>query len=126
MNSEELKKRTRDLAHNCIKLAQTIKYDPVNQHLKLQLIRAATSMAANYQAACISQSPLSFIAKLSISIEEADKIKFWLIFMDEEKILKYENVLDVINEANAITNILCRSRLTARKNLKNNTNKSSD
>ena len=39
-----------------------------------QLVRSATSAAANYRAACRAQSPRAFVAKLSIAIEEADEI----------------------------------------------------
>ena len=117
MNSEDLKIRTRQFAHDCIKLARELKYDAINHHLKIQLIRSATSAASNYQAACISQSTQSFIAKLSISIEEIDEVKFWLTFMIEEGILLEKDIKDIMNEANSIANILCRSRITARSNL---------
>jgi len=73
MNKEELKKRTKDFAHRCVKLALSLPNTILGRHLQGQLIRAATSVAANYRAACLGQSKASFTAKLSIVIEEADE-----------------------------------------------------
>ena len=117
MKELDLKKRTRILAHQCVALTNEISNSYINRHYKSQLIRCSTSMAANYQAACVSQSITAFIAKLSIAIEEADEILFWLTFMLEEQIFTSLQVKDIIIESQAIISILCKSRITARKNL---------
>ncbi len=43
------------------------------QHIGGQLIRGSTSVASNYRAACIAQSKASFVAKISIVVEESDE-----------------------------------------------------
>ena len=73
MNKEELKTRTKEFAHRCVKLSTALPKTPLGRHIQSQLIRCATSVAANYRAACVAQSKKSFIAKLSIVIEEADE-----------------------------------------------------
>jgi len=53
------------------------------------LIRRSTSVAANYRASCLAQSKASFIAKLSVVLEEADESSFYLEFIIDEKIMKH-------------------------------------
>ncbi|WP_225895903.1 four helix bundle protein [Dendronalium phyllosphericum] len=47
-----------------------------------QLLRSATSVGANYRAACRSKSVADLIAKLSI-VEEADETLYWLELLVE-------------------------------------------
>ncbi len=46
--------------------------------MKRQLLRSATSVGANYSAACGAISAAEFFAKISIVIEEADETLYWL------------------------------------------------
>jgi len=41
-------------------------------------MRSASSVAANYRAACRARSKAEFVAKLSIAVEEADETVLWL------------------------------------------------
>ncbi|MFA3782474.1 four helix bundle protein [Melioribacteraceae bacterium 4301-Me] len=116
MDKEELKKRTKSFAHRCVKLALNLPNTILCKHLQGQLIRASTSVAANYRAACISQSTASFISKLSIVIEEADESLFWLEFILEENLIKKERIENLINEASELTAIFIASRKTIQKN----------
>lgn len=84
MKSEELKLRAKTFAHRCVKLSITLPNTYLGNHIKGQLIRASTSTASNYRSACIAQSKASFISKLSIALEEADKSFFWLEFIIDE------------------------------------------
>jgi four helix bundle protein len=88
MNREELIKRTKEFAHRCVKLATSLPETPLGKHIRGQLIRCSTSVAANYRAACLAQSKASFIAKISIVLEEIDEAAFWLEFIIDEKLLK--------------------------------------
>jgi len=55
MNKEELKKRTKEFAHRCVKLAMSLPETGLGRHIRRQLIRCGTSVAANYRAACLAQ-----------------------------------------------------------------------
>ncbi len=99
MDSEELKKRTKEFAHRCVKLAMALPNTQLGNHLRGQLIRCSTSVASNYRAACISQSKASFISKLSIVIEEADESFFWAEFIIDENLLKKHLVEPLLKEA---------------------------
>jgi len=112
MTKDELKKRTKDFAHRCVKLALSLPNTILGRHLQGQLIRASTSVAANYRAACLGQSKASFISKLSIVIEEADESLFWLEFILEENLIKKERIDSLLKEASELTAIFVSSRKT--------------
>lgn len=112
MNKEELKNRTQTFAHRCVKLALSLPNTVLGRHLQGQLIRASTSVAANYRAVCLAQSKASFTSKLSIVIEEADESLFWLEFILKENLIKKERIAGLIKEAGELTAIFIASRKT--------------
>ena len=88
MKSEDLIKRTKEFAHRCVKLALALPETALGKHIRGQLIRCSTSVAANYRATCLAQSKAGFIAKISIVLEETDESAFWLEFIIDENLLK--------------------------------------
>ncbi|CAN5292830.1 hypothetical protein BH23BAC3_BH23BAC3_29090 [soil metagenome] len=86
MNKNDLKLRTKLFAHRCVKLSLTHPKSTLGNHIKGQLIRCGTSVAANYRAACLAHSKAAFASKLSIVIEEVDEPEFWLQFIIDEKL----------------------------------------
>ncbi len=116
MDGKELKKRTKDFAHRCIKLSLSLPKNTLGDHIKRQLIRCSTSVAANYRAACVAQSKVSFTAKLAIVIEEVDESCFWMEFIIEENLVKKEKIATLLQEAKELTAIFIASRKTVRKN----------
>jgi len=114
MESEELRKRTKEFAHRCIKAAMALPDTPLGRHVRGQLIRCSTSVASNYRAVCIAQSKASFISKLSIVLEEADESYFWLEFIIDEGLLKKDLIGPLLKEAAELTSIFMASRKTAR------------
>ena len=113
MNREELTKRTKEFAHRCVKLAMALPETALGKHLRGQVIRCSTSVAANYRATCLSQSKASFTAKLSIVLEEADEAAFWLEFIIDENLLNENLVKPLLQEAGELTKIFASSRKTA-------------
>jgi len=114
MESEKLKNRTKEFAHRCIKLAVALPDTQLGRHIHGQLIRCSTSVASNYRAACIAQSKASFVAKLSIVLEETDEAAFWFEFIIDENLLKKNLVEPLLKEANELTAIFFSSRKTAK------------
>ena len=75
---EQLKARTKQFA---IRIVRVFKGLPKNDEARIigkQLLRAGTSVAANYRAVCRSRSKAEFISKMSVVVEEADETAFWL------------------------------------------------
>jgi len=116
MDSEDLKRRTKEFAHRCVKLSMALPNTPLGNHLRGQLIRCSTSVASNYRAACIAQSRASFVSKLSTVVEEVDESHFWLEFIIDEELLKRNLVEALLIEADELTAIFVSSRKTARSN----------
>ncbi len=112
--SKKLMRRTNDFAHSCVKLGLNLPANNLGWHLQKQLIRASTSVAANYRAACLAQSKPSFIAKISISLEECDESCFWLEFIMDENLLKPEDVKPLKKEGEELRAIFIASRNTSR------------
>jgi len=112
MDREELKRRTREFAHRCVKLSLALPPTHLGEHIKKQLIKCSTSVASNYRAACIAQSRASFVSKLSIVIEEVDEACFWMEFVVDERLLDGEQVVLLLNEGKELTAIFVASRKT--------------
>ena len=111
----DLKDRTKKFAHACVKLALKLPNTYLGNHIRGQLIRCSTSVAANYRAVCLAQSKASFIAKISIVIEESDESEFWLEFIIDEKLLLKSEVEQLLIEAHELASIFITSRKTAQK-----------
>ena len=81
--ADAFKTRTKKQAVSIINFLKTIKYNEEIGVIKHQLIKSATSTAANYRAACRGKSKADFIAKLGIVNEEADETVFWLEILND-------------------------------------------
>jgi four helix bundle protein len=79
-----------------------------------QLLRAGTSVGANYRKAFRGRSKAEFIANLGTVEEEADESAFWMELIIESELMKKQLVEDLLQEANEITKIMAKSRITAK------------
>jgi four helix bundle protein len=116
IDKKVLQERTKSFAHRCLKLCLSLPDNWIGQHIRNQLLRCATSVAANYRSACMAQSAKAFTQKLGISLEEADEASFWIEFVVEEGFLDKKHCLPLLQEARELTAIFIASQKTARKN----------
>jgi len=112
VTKQELKKRAKDFSYRCIRLAIALPKSTFGNHVRGQLIRCSSSVAANYRATLLSQSKASFISKLSIVVEEADESAFWLELIMDFELMKKSGVKELLKEANELTSIFVASRKT--------------
>jgi four helix bundle protein len=112
MTADELKVRTKQFAHRCVKLAASLPATTLGRHISGQLIRSGTSVAANYRAACVAQSRAAFAAKLSIVLEEADESYFWIEFIGDENLIPADQLAPLLKEADELISIFTSSRNT--------------
>lgn len=103
----DLKHRTKQFAHRCVKLTEFLPSSYLGNHIKGQLIRCSTSVAANYRATCVAQSKASFIAKISIVIEEVDEGAFWLEFIVDENLFEKEKNHTFISRSKRVNGNFC-------------------
>ena len=116
MDANELRARTRAFSLRVIKLIQSLSKSATADVLGKQLLRSATSVAANYRAATRAQSHAMFVSKLSIVVEEADESVFWLELIRDAGLVKPERLENLIDEAEQIMKIMAASRKTAKHN----------
>jgi four helix bundle protein len=115
VDAEDLKKRTKQFALRILKLVAALPNSLQGRTVGGQLVRAGTSVGANYRAACRGRSRAEFVAKLGIVEEEVDESAFWLELIIEGALLKASLVQPLLDEANELTRIVAVSRVTASK-----------
>ena len=115
MKEEDLKSRTKLFALRVIKLVNALPKNSIAKVIGNQLLRAGTSLAANYRAACRARSKAEFISKLGIVIEEADESTFWLELIIETGLMKQKLIDSLLTEANELTAIMVSSSNSAQK-----------
>lgn len=114
MNNSELKQRTKDFALRVIRMTESLPRSTAGDVLGRQLIRSATSVAANYRAACRAKSRADFIAKMGIVEEEADESGMWIELLAESGQLSPVRLQPLRQEASELTAIAVTSIRTAR------------
>ncbi|CAN5645513.1 four helix bundle protein [soil metagenome] len=120
MNEQEFKNRTKQIALRVIRLVESLPNTNSAQIIGKQLLRSATSVGANYRAACRGKSPADVIHKLAIVEEEADESLYWLELLAEANIISSNKLSALINEINEIVAMTVSSIKTLRaKNLTN-------
>ncbi|MEM7548398.1 MAG: four helix bundle protein [Bacteroidota bacterium] len=118
MTKEELQRRTKNLGVEVYKFCRKLERGYDSNVLGYQLLKSATSVGANYRAACRSRSANEFLAKLSICIEECDEVMFWLEFLND--VGDYKGIDSMKMEANELLSIFISSRKTVQKKLNHN------
>ena len=111
---EELRNRTKRFALRIIRLFRHLPRTTESQVLGKQLLRAGTSVGANYRAAGRARSKAEFIAKMGVVVEEADETVFWIECLIESQIVKSDLLKDLLLEANELLRIFAASQRTAR------------
>jgi four helix bundle protein len=84
--------------------------------LAQQLVRAATSVGANYRAACKARSKADFISKITIVEEEADETQYWLELIAAHEKVDENEITQLLTEAMELTAIFTASGKTAKQN----------
>ena len=115
MNKEELKQRTKIFAFRVMTLVDHLPRNSKGRILGDQLLRSATSVAANYRAACRARSTAEFVAKLGNVLEEADESALWMELMIEGGLLKESRVGGLLAEANELAAIIFSARRTTQR-----------
>jgi four helix bundle protein len=118
MNSDSLKRRTKEFAKRIIGFCRTLPNNREGRLIGNQLFKSGTSVAANYRAACRGRSRADFIAKLGIVEEEADETLFWLEIINEMEIGDTDLVQSLMAESDEIIAIMVSSIKTARQEKK--------
>ena len=114
MKNGDLQARTRRYALRVIDLVESLPRGRSADVIGNQLLRCATSVGANYRAACRPRSTADFIAKLGIVEEEADESLYWLDLLAESNLVPRERLTDLMTEADEILAMTVASIRTAK------------
>jgi four helix bundle protein len=120
VDKAELLARTKAFALRVLKLVEQLPKNVGGRAIANQLVRSATSIGANYRAACRARSPAEFAAKLGIVAEEADETMYWLELIRDGRLLPDEEVDPAFNESNELTAIFTAARRTSAQNQTSN------
>jgi four helix bundle protein len=115
---EDLKQRSQSLAVDIARLVDQLPKSAAGDVLGRQVLRSATSVGANYRAACRAQSRPVFLSKLAIVIEECDETQYWLELLLQLGLIRESEFRKIHAEANELTAIFVSSRKTAQANNK--------
>jgi four helix bundle protein len=118
MTTVELKARTKEFALRVIRLVDALPNTVKGRAIANQIMRSATSVAANYRAACRARSRAEFIAKIGVVEEEADETAFWLELIIDSRIRSEKQLKPLLKEAGELVAIMASSRKSAVANRK--------
>ena len=116
MEERDLQIRTKRFALQVIQYCEALPNDETSRVLKRQLLRAGTSVGANYRAACRAKSKPAFISKMGDVLEEADESGYWIeLLVDSGKVASQISA-SLLREANELVAIAISSINTAKRN----------
>lgn len=109
-----LSAEAKEVALRIIKLVDALPNSRSADVIARQLLRSASSIGANYRAACRSRSTADMISKLSIVEEEADETLYWLHLLVESKLIATSRVEALAQEVHEIVSMTVSSIKTLR------------
>lgn len=112
---EALRAQTKGLALRVIALHRELPPAEESRIIGRQLLRAATSVAANYRAVSRARSAAEHVAKLSICVEEADETLFWLELLQEAHLVPAHRLNSLCEDYDQIIAVLATARKTAKQ-----------
>ena len=110
MTPDDLKQRTKQFSLRVLKLVAALPKNLAGKTTGGQLVRAGTSVGANYRAACRGRSKAEFISKLGNCEEEADEGAYGMELLMEAEPMKPQLVVSLHGEASELTAIMASSR----------------
>lgn len=115
MQEQDLKRRTKRFALDVISFVERLPKGETCRILGRQLLRAGTSVGANYRAASRAKSSADFVSKMGTVEEEADESGYWLELLVESGNVAATKAASLVSEANEFVAISVASINTARR-----------
>src|SRR6266566_6583394 len=115
MQERDLQLRTKQFALQVIQFCERLPNEETSKILKRQLLRAGTSVGANYRAACRAKSKPTFISKMGDVLEEADESGYWIELLIESGKVNQKTAAPILLEANELVAISISSINTAKR-----------
>ena len=116
MDKVQLQSRAKNFALRVFNMVEKLPKSKGTEVIIYQLIKASTSVAANYRAACRAKSRADFINKLKIVEEEPDESLFWLEFIADLNLIDFKLLENLLKEANELVAIFTAAIKTSKNN----------
>ena len=117
MDRDELRDRTKKFALRVVTLVDALPRGPVGDVLGRQILKAGTSVGANYREALRASSKKHFVTIVEIALREADETLYWLELLADSGTVKPSLLYDLTQECNELVAIFASTAKTTRKNL---------
>jgi four helix bundle protein len=114
MTENEFKDKTKQVALRIIRLIESLPSTYTAQIIGKQVLRSATSIGANYRAACRAKSTADLLHKLAIVEEEADESLYWLELLVDSGIVPEKRLSELTKDINSIVAMTVASIKTLR------------
>lgn len=98
--------KSKAFAIRSVKLYQYLTDEKREFILSKQMLRSGTSIGANCREAVRAQSKADFVAKLNISLKEADETSYWIELLHETGYLNDRQFTDIYRDVDELIKIL--------------------
>lgn len=115
METEEMKKRTKDFAILCGHLILSLPQNIINNAYSRQLVRSSSSVGANYRSTRRAKSNADFINKFKIVEEELDESLYFLELIVEFNKDNRDKIAIIYKEGEQLLKIVVSTLKTLRK-----------
>jgi four helix bundle protein len=116
MDKHELEKRTKQFALKIITFAATLPSSKSSAVIEYQMVKAGTSVGANYREANRAESRADFIHKIGIVEKESSESRYWLELSDEADLGDSEQRDWLLRESGELLAIFTSIGKTAKAN----------
>lgn len=106
MKDNVLLDKSKALALRVIRMYKYLCEEKKEFVLSKQVLRSGTSVGANAREANRSQSTNEFIAKLNISLKEADETLYWLELLHESDYIDDDEFNSIYNDTEEVLKLL--------------------
>jgi len=103
--NQEMRLRTKMFAVNMYKILNKIRLNDLSRIPVKQLMKSASSVAANFSSATRGRSNAEFYAKICVVTEECDECLFWIDFLIEAGIIPATDIKTLQVEADELLRI---------------------
>ena len=112
--NQRMRSRSKMFAVNIYKMLLKVRLNDLSRIPVKQLMKSATSVAANFSSATRGRSEAEFYSKICVVTEECDECLFWIEFLTETGITPPDSVKTLQAEAEELLRIFS----TIKKKLK--------
>ena len=113
--AQDLVERTRAFALRVIELYSRLPGTTLGQVMGRQLLKAGTSVGAQYREARRAKSDADFINKVEGALQELEETGYWLELMEGSRVIAVTDAKPLQTEADELTSILVASVRTVKK-----------